>query len=63
MSTICHLLKKLSFSNTVPNMVIFRVFNMFDRIKLIKHYIFLNKIKIFSMFDVCLRQCKRQTLL
>ena len=26
--------------------------NIFESIKLIKHYIFFNKIKIFSMFDV-----------
>jgi hypothetical protein len=45
----------------VPNIVFFKIFNMFDRIKLIKHYIFFNKIKIFSMFDVCLRRCKHQT--
>jgi hypothetical protein len=38
-----------------------KILNMFDSIKLIKHYIFFNKIKIFSMFDGCLRRCKHQT--
>ncbi len=30
-----------------------KIFKMFDSIKLMKHYIFLNKIKVFSVFDVC----------
>ena len=59
-----NLLKFDSFTvrTPVPNTVLWKIFNMFDRIKLIKHYIFFNKIKIFSMFDVCLRRCKHQTL-
>jgi hypothetical protein len=31
----------------VPNTVLWKIFNMFDRIKLIKRYIFFNKIKVF----------------
>jgi hypothetical protein len=47
----------------LQNTVLWKIFNMFDRIKLIKLYIYFNKIKIFSMFDVCLRRCRHQTLL
>jgi len=48
-------LKNYVVRTPVPNTGLWKIFNMFDRIKLIKRYIFFNKIKIFSMFDVCLR--------
>jgi len=36
-------LENCHFSNTVPNIVFSKIFNMFDRIKLIKHYIIFDK--------------------
>jgi hypothetical protein len=42
-------LENYHFSNTVLNTVFIKILNMFDRIKLIKHYIFYIKLKFFVL--------------